>query len=108
MTPEQNTETEQTPPAPSLPESTPNSIVDNTQTLGILSIVFVFIFWPVGLILAIIGTNKAKEIQQITGQEAEGAGLVKAGLICSIVLMAMGILGFILMAYIFAAAAGLI
>jgi hypothetical protein len=75
---------------------------DGTKTLGILSIVFAFVFSIVGLILAIVGTNKAKQIKQQTGQDAQGAQLIKVGLICSIVMIVLPFILLILLFTVFA------
>ena len=101
MTPEQTSnDTGQVPPPPHY--APPPD--DGTKILGILSIVFSFIISVVGLVIAIVGTSKAKQIRQETGQEAQGASLIKAGLICSIVLTTLGflaILAFVLLSLLF-------
>ncbi|MFV0484795.1 MAG: DUF4190 domain-containing protein [Candidatus Saccharimonadales bacterium] len=71
-------------------------IDDGTKTLGILSIVFAFLASFIGLILAIVGTSKAKRILKETGRPAQGAGYLQAGLICSIVMMSLWLVGIIL------------
>jgi len=81
MTPKQNTDTASSAAAD-----------DGTKILGILSIIFAFVCTIAGLILAIVGTSKAKDIKEATGHEAQGAGLLKIGLICSIVMIALGFL----------------
>lgn len=72
------------------------AVDDGTKTLGILSIVFAFVMSLVGLILAIVGTSQAKRIERETGRPAQGAGLLQAGLICSIVMVALWVVGIIL------------
>lgn len=69
---------------------------DDTKTLGTLSIVFAFIASLVGLIISIVGKNKAKRILQETGREAQGAGLLSTGLICSIIMLSLQVIGSII------------
>lgn len=58
----------------------------SSNTLGIIGVICAVICWPAGLIIAIIGLNKAKE----TGAPN---GLFKAALIISIVVGVLGIIG---------------
>ena len=85
-------------PSPSAGQDAANSakeqappIHDETKTLGVLSIIFAFFASVVGLILAIVGRSKAKQIKRVTGQEAEGATLINIGLACSIVMIVISV-----------------
>jgi hypothetical protein len=88
MTPEQQHygPSGQVPPPPYPP------INDNTKTLGIVSIICAFLISIVGLVIAIIGSSKAKQIQRQTGRPAEGDSLVKVGLILSIIMTIIEVL----------------
>ncbi len=61
-----------------------------TNIYAILGLVFAFLFPVVGLILSIIGLNKSKEMN------GEGHGLALAGLIVSIVEMAIALIAIII------------
>lgn len=69
--------------------NTSSSNNDQTDILGILSIVFAFIFAPVGLVLGIIGRKEALK-------EGRSTTLSKVGIWINAILMAIGVLGFIL------------
>src|SRR2546430_12148178 len=56
-----------------------------TNTMAILSIVFAFVFWPLGIVFGHLATR------QIRTSGEQGAGLAKAGLILSYVFGALGI-----------------
>jgi hypothetical protein len=58
------------------------------HTLGILSVIFAFIFPLVGLILSLVGRSKAKRARLATGQLVKTT-LLTVGLICSIVFLAL-------------------
>jgi hypothetical protein len=58
-----------------------------TNTMAILSLVFAFVFWPLGIVF---GHLARKQIRQ-TGEG--GAGLAKAGLILSYVFGVLTLLG---------------
>lgn len=78
------------PPQPPYP---PQPVVDDdTKTLGILSLVFAFLFSIAGLIIGIVGKVKAQKVQKSTGRDAEGSGLLTAGIVCSIVMMVLPII----------------
>ena len=62
-----------------------------TNTMAILSIVFTFIFTPMGIIFGAIALNQIKK----TGEE--GKGLALAGLIISSVTTVLGLLFIVLM-----------
>jgi hypothetical protein len=59
----------------------------SVKTLGILSLVGAFVFTLVGLIIGIIGKSKIKKYRATYGTDPEGAGLVKAGFIVSLIFM---------------------
>lgn len=69
------------------PQPTPAyAPVRGSNTMAILGLVFAFIMPILGLIFSILGLNKAKEMQ------GEGHGLALAGLIISIVEMAISLI----------------
>lgn len=66
--------------------------------LGILSLILVWLVGPVGLIMAIAGL-----ILSIIGQkQPEGKGMVIAGMVCSIVTIALWFIVILLIGIIFA------
>lgn len=70
-------------------DSNSNSNNEQTDILGILSIVLAFIFAPAGLVLGIIGRKEALK-------ENRSTTLSKVGIWLNAILLAIGVLGFIL------------
>ncbi|MDR0887303.1 MAG: hypothetical protein LBM97_01280 [Candidatus Nomurabacteria bacterium] len=72
-----------------------NAVVDNgeVKTLGILSLVLAFFVTIAGLVIGIIGVNKAKKFKAETGKDADGAGIAQAGFIVSLVFTILGVVG---------------
>ncbi|MFC7546193.1 DUF4190 domain-containing protein [Plantactinospora sp. GCM10030261] len=67
------------------PQTTHAGQVSGTNTMAILSLVFAFVFSPLGIVFGHIAKNQIAR----TGQD--GAGLAKAGLILGYVFTALGI-----------------
>lgn len=63
-----------------------------TNVMAILSLVFAFVFWPLGIVFGVIAR---KQIAQ-TGEG--GAGLAKAGFILSIIFGVLSVLWFVFVA----------
>jgi peptidyl-prolyl cis-trans isomerase B (cyclophilin B) len=68
------------------PAAEPTTPSPRTNTLAILSLVFAFFCWPVGLVLGHIAHNQIK----LTGEK--GKGLATAGLVIGYVCLAVMVL----------------
>ena len=66
--------------------SMPNVAARGTNTMAILSLVFAFVFAPLGIVF---GSMARKQIAS-TGED--GAGLAKAGLILGVIFTVIGVL----------------
>jgi len=95
-----------TPPQPVVPQQAPAGS-DDTKGLGTIALIcsiagiFVRSVDIIGLVLGIIGLNKAKKYQQETGMQASGRGLSLAAVIISSISIGLGfiLLVIILIAY---------
>ena len=67
---------------------------NDTDIIGILSIVFAFVFFPIGLILGIVGYSSRKKQNRNTT-------LSLIGLLLNAALLLSGIIGFILLYTVF-------
>ncbi len=69
-------------PAPSAPQN--NGMAIAGMVLGICSVIFVFIFWIIGIILAVVGL-----ILSIMARKQTPSGMATAGLVLNIVALAI-------------------
>ena len=77
---------QQQPPQQDWQQSQQNYQPRPTNTMAILGLVFAFVFPILGLVFSIIGLSNAKQMK------GEGHGLALAGLIVSIVWMALALI----------------
>ncbi|SCG46054.1 DUF4190 domain-containing protein [Micromonospora inositola] len=82
------------------PRSSAAPAVRGTNVMAILSLVFAFVFSPVGIVL---GHIAKKQIRR-TGEQ--GSGLATAGLVLSYIFTILGILSLIVFVFIVAANSG--
>jgi hypothetical protein len=66
--------------------SMPNVAARGTNTMAILSLVFAFVFAPLGIVFG------AMARKQIASTGEDGAGLAKAGLILGVIFTVIGVL----------------
>ncbi len=68
----------------------PNKELESAKTLGIVSLVCAFLFWPAAIVCGHISLGKFKKIGV-----TEGKGLAKAGLIIGYIALLLTIIGVI-------------
>jgi len=107
--PQQQPAPQQPPAYPAQPQYAPAVVTTEVpgKTLGIVGLVFAFIFSLLGLILSIIAFNQTKAYNRQTGQNLPNTP-AKVGIILSAIFLGLTILIWIIAAIVIATTAGAI